>query len=457
MTPFEQDGVYAGIPYRVLPDSSIEAMMPSGLVKFRSMDQLVASATGDAAIANARQSTMPDDVRGGTNERNASIQVPAQPLDYYSFLVKAIQATKQNSAQLRALVYERARFNLKRDILYGYSSAGLADLVQKVNEFEHAVARIEANAIEDQSSPANWEQASLLGTVHATPNHATSRNAVQILPPQPIPPLYSGPSPIQRMDIFGRDRRPEEIVHYVRFSNRFVGAALLGLVFVGTVIIAVTLWPSSKISPPIEIANKLPQTDKTTVKLSDPGEGNTALTDSSPKVAFPLPTSFGVYVLSDNNLTELEPLPINIPDPRVALSAEIKKPSTTIVSDSKPAFILFRRDLVNNAPQKVMLRVIARMARETKIVDGKATTTKIDEAWRIRNISRELKISPIPGQREMVIARADDVTLVPGRYALVLNRVGYDFTIKGPVESLEFCLEGFEAANGSVFTQCRTP
>ena len=104
-----------------------------------------------------------------------------------------------------------------------------------------------------------------------------------------------------------------------------------------------------------------------------------------------------------------------------------------------------------------MLRVIARMARETKIVDGKATTTKIDEAWRIRNISRELKISPIPGQREMVIARADDVTLAPGRYALVLNRVGYDFTINGPVNSLEFCLEGFEAANGSVFTQCRAP
>ena len=43
MTPFEPDGVYNSIPYRVLPDCSIEAMMPGGLVKFKDMDQLVAT------------------------------------------------------------------------------------------------------------------------------------------------------------------------------------------------------------------------------------------------------------------------------------------------------------------------------------------------------------------------------------------------------------------------------
>ena len=162
--------------------------------------------------------------------------------------------------------------------------------------------------------------------------------------------------------------------------------------------------------------------------------------------------------LSDNKLTELEPLPISIPDARIALSAEIDKPSATTISDERPAFILFRRDLLNNVPQKIMLRVIAHMARETKIVGGKAGTTNIDGAWRIRNISRELKISPIPGQREMVIARLDgDVPLATGRYALVLNRTGYDFAVKGTVQSPEFCLEKFETSSGSLFNQCRTP
>ena len=42
MTPFEADGVYNSIPYRVLSDHSIEAMMPGGLVRFANMDQFVA-------------------------------------------------------------------------------------------------------------------------------------------------------------------------------------------------------------------------------------------------------------------------------------------------------------------------------------------------------------------------------------------------------------------------------
>jgi len=104
-----------------------------------------------------------------------------------------------------------------------------------------------------------------------------------------------------------------------------------------------------------------------------------------------------------------------------------------------------------------VLRIIARTAKETTIVGGKAKTTNLEGTWRIRNISRDLKISPIPGQREMVMAHiSDDGALDPGRYVLVLNRTGYDFTIAGPVQSPVFCLEKFEVANGSVFNQCRT-
>ena len=453
MTPFEPDGVYNSIPYRVLPDSSIEAMMPGGLVKFKNIDQLMDSCVNAPANTNVKHSITSYDVLGNTNERNVNVPASTRPLDYYSILLEAIKTTKQNSTQLRALVYERARFNLKRDALFGYSSMGLADLVQQINEFEIAVARVEANSIDDQPSPTYREQGEPLDTAHTK-----SSNAVQILPQRPIRPLYAGLNPIQWMDNFQHTRLSEEFVRNVRFANKFIGMAFLGMAFLGTVIITVMLWPSAKVAPQIEIVNKLSQTGDTAVKHSIPSEDTTALIDSSSKVPFPLPTSFGIYVLSNNNLTELEALPINIPDPRIALSAEIKKPSITTISDIRPAFILFRRDLLNNAPQKIMLRVVARMARETKIVDGKAGMTNIEGTWRIRNISRELKISPIAGQREMVMARLDDdVSLAAGRYVLVLNRTGYDFTITGSVQSPAFCLEGFETANGSVFTQCRTP
>jgi hypothetical protein len=452
MTPFEPDGVYNSIPYRVLPDCSIEAMMPGGLVKFKNMDQLVATSRSTPADNGAHSQLV---------GRSADVPAPARPHDYYSILLEAINATKQNSAQLRALVYERARFNLKRDVLFGYSSMGLADVVRQIDEFERAVARIEATAVDDQPRPPYREQPYRHDDEPADIAHETDAKpgtTVQVLPPEPVPPLYAELTSNQRAENFHLARLAEEFVRHVRFANKSIGIALLGMAaiaIVGTVFITV-LWPSHKVAPPIAVANRVPQTAETAA--AQPSTNEETPTDNSPKLPFPLPSSFGIYVLSNNQLTELEPLPISIPDARIALSAEIDKPSATTIADDKPAFILFRRDLLNNVPQKIMLRVIARMARETKIVGGKAETSNIDGAWRIRNISRELKISPIPGQREMVIARLDgDVSLAAGRYALVLNRTGYDFTVNGSVQSPEGCLEKFETASGSLFNQCRAP
>ncbi len=451
MTPFESDGVYSGIPYRVLPDHSIEAMMPGGLVRFKNMEQLVASAAGVAANSNVTHSTINNDVLDNSNERNGNVPAQARPLDYYSILREAIERTQQNSAQLRALVYERARFNLKRDVLFGYSSMGLADVVRQIHEFELAVARIEANSTDDEPSEAYREQEEPRDIAQVK-----SSDAIQILPPKPMPPLYGGLAAIQRTDNAQFARLSEQFVRHVRSTNKFIGVALLGMAIIGSVIITM-LWPSLKMSSQTEVTNKLSQSGETAVKHGSSDNDTAPPPDRAASVPFPLPASFGIYVLSNDKLTELKPLPIGIPDPRIALSAEIDQPSSITISDDKPAFILFRRDLLNTAP-KVSLRVIARMARQTKIVDGKARTTNIEGSWRIRNISLDLKLSPVPGQREMLIARIEnDQPLAAGRYALVLNRNGYDFSITGTQQSPAFCLEKFETASGSVFNQCRTP
>lgn len=451
MTPFEPDGLYNNIPYRVLPDRSLEAMMPSGLVRFKNMEQLVASAVNLVANTNATDSNVFNGVPDDAIARKENVPAPTRPLDYYSILLEAINKTKQNSAQLRALVYERARFNLKRDVLFGYSSMGLADAVRQIHEFELAVARIEATATADEANQAYLEQEELRDTARAA-----SYDAVQILPPKPMPPLYAGLKAIQRTDNAQFAWLSEQFVQHVRNTNKFIGVALFGIAIIGAVIVTMLL-PSLKKSPQTEVTNKLLQTDKTAAARSSQGDDDAAQVESSAKVPFPLPTSFGIYVLNNDNLSELNPLPIGIPDPRIALSAEIDQPSTTTISDDKPAFILFRRDLLNNAP-KASLRVIARMARQTKIVDGKARTTNVEGAWRIRNISLGLKLSPVPGQREMLIARIDsDRPLAGGRYALVLNRTGYDFAITGTGQSPQSCLESFETASGTVFNQCRSP
>ena len=359
MTPFEPEGVYCSIPYRVLPDNSIEAMMPGGLVKFKNMDLFLASSGSATAGTNVERSILARDFLENTDEQNSNVPAPMRPLDFYSILQDAIKTAKHNSSQLRALVYERARFNLKRDILYGHSSMGLAELVQHVKDFELAVARIEANAEDDQPSPPQQ-------TEWPDTTETNSSNAVEILPAMRTAPRYAELSPIRWSDNFQHVRLPEEFLRYLRSANRFIGFALLGMAFVGAIVVLVMLWPLPKASHQIEMANKLPQVNGPAVKQSSSSENDPSPAEASTKLPFPLPTSFGIYVLNDNKLTELEALPINVPDPRVALSAEIKTPSTVTISDHKPAFILFRRDLLNNAPQKVILRVVARMTARNK-------------------------------------------------------------------------------------------
>jgi len=439
------------------------------LVKFENLDQLIDAVSGRAANGAPTPSTdahytsevdthdvsetntasfdahniSEADAYNASESIGRTTNLPASTpqIDYYSMLLGAIENTKKNPEQLRALVYERARFNFKRDILYGYSSMRLTDLVQHVNEFELAVDRIEADS-----------GGSYLGNEYQPDRHAQrhdterlSNNAFQILPPAPFAPLLIGPNQFENPP----DRRVDQILPNVRFANQLIVVLILGIMFIGTVIVAGVLW-RSPLSSHIETADNLAKNGATAGKSVSLKQE-----EDVPKVPYPLPKSYGIYALSDNKLTELKRLPISVPDPRVAISAALTKASTTMISSNKPSFILFRRDLLNNAPQKVAVRVVAQLKLDTKIVAGKPSVTGIDGAWRIRNISKEFKVSPVPGQREMVIARPDEnETLAAGRYALVMNRVGYDFTVEGPVKSPEFCIETFATANGSIFSQC---
>ena len=463
MASFESEGAYAGIPYRVLPDASIEALLPGGLVKFKNIDQFLASANGASTKANLTRPIVSVDTSG---ERIANIPASAQQMDYYSILVAAIKNTQQNSAQLRQLVYERARFNFKRDVLFGHSSLGLSDLMQYVNDFELAVARIEATAdvdpqdsryrkrdyqqVTDRFASTTGDGQSRIDRANEEEARTRANTAIQVLEPRyvspPNPELYQ----VQRTDNFTYDPQTSEFESNKRFANPLAKILAATMVLTGIVFILGTLWFLLKTAPEILAANKASKVEKVTV-IQQPVPPS-----EPPKLPYPVPTSYGIYVLSDNKLIELEALAMNVPDPRVALSAEIKTPSTTTISDSNPSFILFRRDLVNSVPQKITLRVVARMAREIKFVDGKAKSINIEETWRIRNISRELRVSPIPGQREMVIARLEDKDPLPaGRYELALNCIGYDFTVAGSIKEPAQCLERFELTTGPIYTECR--
>ena len=438
---FQSESDYAGIPYRVLQDGSVEALMPNGdVVNFGTVEQFVASANRqpcEEPDANEQRREEPDAMRLDqplvNGEATQNLPVSAKPLDYYSLLLDTIKKTQNNSAQIRQLIYERMRFNFKRDLLFGHSTLGLTDIVRHVNDFELAVTRIEANAVHEE--PKQQER------VDYEPTISPLSGEIDVYsPPKPVPQVYASDDLIRNSYVL---RQPRKISLYKVFGYSALGIAILAA------ILAVTVRVSQK--PAVEAANEA-------AKISAAVKQEIVSQKKEKELPFLIPSSYGIYALSNNQLVALQTLPIGIPDPRVSLSAELTKPSETTLSDNKPAFILFRRDLLNNAPQTLAVRVIARVMRETKVVGGKATTTKIEGTWRIRNVSHELKVSPVPGQPEMIMAKGtNDAPLPAGRYALVLNRAGYDFTIAGKEEAPEFCLEGFEASNGSIFTQCKAP
>ena len=173
----------------------------------------------------------------------------------------------------------------------------------------------------------------------------------------------------------------------------------------------------------------------------------------------PLPTEYGVYAVTDGVLHALEPLAMRVPDVRILLSAEIDKPSQTILPDGKIMFLVFRRELENRAPDKLPIRVVAHVARSISYRSGNAAVTKLNDVWRIRANSYNFSVGPIAGNREIIAVRSEkpDFSLPAGRYVLVFNNVGYDFSVAGKVTVAEQCIESTETANGTIYSECRNP
>jgi hypothetical protein len=171
-----------------------------------------------------------------------------------------------------------------------------------------------------------------------------------------------------------------------------------------------------------------------------------------------IPTTFGVYAVSDGKLYPLELLPGRAPDSRVAISAAISTPSKTALPDRHIRFIVFRRDSATNALERADVRVIAKIAQAMKFDSaGKPVITKTEDSWVIRNISIPYRTAPLKGQPDMyeVLGEDADKLLEPGRYALILKAEAYDFSVAGEIRDSRQCLESLAAANGAFYTECQ--
>jgi hypothetical protein len=175
--------------------------------------------------------------------------------------------------------------------------------------------------------------------------------------------------------------------------------------------------------------------------------------------SFPLPTAYGVYAISDGRLIELEQAQATPVDARTGSQLQIIEPGHGIVAPGKPAFVVFRRDLASSAPEKVPLRIAARVAHSMNFDStGKAVmTTPATGTWIIRDQGYNLRVSPVEGNPEMVLLRPEDpeLSLPSGRYELMLGPQAYDLVVAGEVSDPAHCVEGVTTVRGLAFNECK--
>jgi hypothetical protein len=194
--------------------------------------------------------------------------------------------------------------------------------------------------------------------------------------------------------------------------------------------------------------------------LAAPTDGSNAVAVApftAAPVSFPRPTSFGVYAISDKRLIKLEQVHATPVDRRAGNQLQILKPGLSVIAPGTLTFVVFRRDLVSNAPEKVPLRIAARVSRSMNFDSaGKAViTTPVTETWIIRDQGYNLRVSPLAA--EMVMLRSEDLesSFSSGRYALMLGGQAYDLVVAGEVIDPAHCVEGVATVRGLVFYECK--
>jgi hypothetical protein len=145
--------------------------------------------------------------------------------------------------------------------------------------------------------------------------------------------------------------------------------------------------------------------------------------------------------------------------PRPPNQLEITRPGRIVSATSKLAFLVFRRDLISSAPERVSVRIAARIAHSMNFDSaGQAVvTTPKTDTWLIRDKGYELRAQPLRGSAEMIMLRPEnpEFSFPPGRYELMLDGQAYDFVIAGEVTDPAHCVEGVVTVRGPDFYECK--
>jgi hypothetical protein len=394
------------------------------------------------------------------------------PQEYYSVLARSIAAAGEDHAQLRGVIYQLARIELKTEL----SRRHEAEMQEQASALENAIKQIETDIVENPAlltfTPGSMvDEGAEAGPQDFVPSDRQSSREIirpEVLPPidatRPFEPEYSWPRPaLSKTGGSLSAHKPDNQIRATFWWNaQVVAATLLGVAIYavgetrGDVLSLIAGRPSVEASITRAIADDH-SGQRVAALLATPTNAPSARPNLTIGGA-PLPTSYGVYAIDQGKLTDLATLPIKVPDPRVAISAAISTPSPTALPDGKLQFVAFRRDFRNNAPDRVTVRVVARVMKTlTFDVKGKASTADVEGSWAVRSNAYQMRVAPMGDNPEMIVIEPEspDFTFPPGRYAMVLQGNAYDFSVAGPITDMAQCLERTDALDVPVYSECR--
>jgi hypothetical protein len=385
-------------------------------------------------------------------EQDKAVAPHAQEIEYALILQRMINVVNEDPEQMRVAIYQLARARLKADA----SWADEAEQKRLATALETAIQGVEkfsVNRNRERLEPA-FPAAQIGSAARAAPTVATvaplTPASEDILAPKRV---FWTPDPPSVLAVEPRALVPT-------LASICVGlllfVAVASLAYYGQQLphLGGRLGFFRPIAPPTAPIQDAPQ------QASAPSDPKPTVERPATPLPFPVPTDYGMYALNNGALSELAALQERVPDKRIAMSTPVTEPSRTTLPDGKARFILFRRELAGNAPERVDVRVVARVTRAlTFDSKGKPGFSPVSDAWNIRNISYEFRVRPIAGNPEMLLVQSEkpDFALPAGRYILVVKDQGYDFTVAGKVTDVAQCLERTDAANGSFYSECQKP
>jgi hypothetical protein len=384
-----------------------------------------------------------------------NLSTTSAELEFSLVLARVIGSIESDPAQLRNAVYELARVKLQQETWQRHPPMSGMESRRLKLALEAAIDRVETISSRHDELRALRSLDRLVERSALIPPESISiaHNPIVTIEQPPSAASDALRSSTLLPSAAHAPRKRARNRHWSRNAQLLASclAAVIGLVAYLFLDHQFGLFGhSSRVTPPVEAAAPVSQTSNAVARP----------TMQPQSTRLPVPLVYGVYAISGGKLNELEPLALRVPDPRVFMSAVLKTPSRTYLLDGHIEFIVFRRDIATSAPDRVAVRVIAKVTRAmTFNSKGSANVSPVDDEWAIRSTSYELRVAPASENPEMLVLQPENPSFVfpSGRYGLVLKSQAFDFTVAGPVKEASHCLERTEAANGTFYSECRYP